>query len=229
MKRTEVIQKLINKTKARTYLEIGVSRGSNFFPIKARRKIGVDPHFSFGSRKKIKWNCKNLYNLLAQYYEMDSDAFFAQSRLNRGADVVFIDGLHTYQQSLRDVENSLRCLNPRGVIIMHDCNPQSEAEACPALSLDHAATLNPRDRGGEWNGDVWKTICRLRSTYQDLNVFVLDCDQGLGIITQGKPEGLLSFTPAQVDNLIYSDLAKDRQMLLNLKDKDYLYEFLKTI
>lgn len=229
MKRTEIIQKIIDKTKARTYLEIGVFRGSNFFPVKAGRKIGVDPQFSFGSRRKIKWWFKNLHNLLARYYETDSDSFFARNSLDGGVDVAFIDGLHTYQQSLKDVENSIKRLNPRGVIIMHDCNPQSEAAACPALSIDHVAALNPPDWDGQWNGDVWKTICYLRSTRHDLNIFVLDCDQGLGIITRGKPEEVLSFTPAQVDNLTYSDLAKDRERLLNLKGKDYLFEFLKTI
>lgn len=229
MKRTEVIQKIIDKIKARTYLEIGVSRGSNFFPIKIRRKIGVDPRFNFGSRKKIKWCCKNFYNLRARYYEIGSDSFFALDRLNSGVDVVFIDGLHTHQQSLKDVENSLRYLNPRGVIIMHDCNPQSEAAACPAPPTNHAGVLNSQNWDGRWNGDVWKTICHLRSTRHDLNVFVLDCDQGLGIITQGKPEGVLSFTPAQIDELLYKDLARDRKAFLNLKDESYLFEFLKTL
>jgi len=229
MKRTEVIQKIIDAIKAKTYLEIGVFRGTNFFPIKARQKIGVDPYFSFTNRRMIKWYMKNIYNILARYYEMDSDTFFTQGRIERGADVVFIDGLHTYAQSFKDVKNSLNHLNRRGIIIMHDCNPQSETAAFPAPSKAHAAALNMDGWSGEWNGDVWKTICRLRSTHNDLHVFVLDCDCGLGIITRGEPEGLLCFTPAQVDNMTYNDLAKDRQKLLNLKDEDYLFEFLKTI
>ena len=102
MKRTAVIQDIINATKARIYLEIGVARGSNFFPIKARHKIGVDPRFGFGSRRKIKWYCMNLCNLHARYYEIESDAFFAQIRLEKGLDVVFVDGLHTYEQSFKD-------------------------------------------------------------------------------------------------------------------------------
>jgi hypothetical protein len=51
----------------------------------------------------------------------------------------------------------------------------------------------------------------------------------LGIITQGKPEGVLSFTPAQIDELLYKDLARDRKAFLNLKDESYLFEFLKTL
>ncbi len=100
-------------------------------------------------------------------------------------------GLHTYEQSFKDVENSLRCLNARGVVITHDCNPQSEAMARPLRLMGYAPGSNQQDWGVEWNGDVWKTICRLRSTHDDLNIFVLDCDKGMGIITRGKPEGLL--------------------------------------
>ena len=229
MKRTEVIQNIINRIDGRTYLEIGVARGSNFFPIRARKKFGVDPHFNFGIRKKLKWCCKNIYNFQAEYYEMDSDSFLARSCLVEGVDVAFIDGLHTYQQSLKDVTNSLKYLNPRGVIIMHDCNPQSEAAACPSHSIDPSARSNPQDWNVVWNGDVWKTICYLRSVHHDLNVFVLDCDQGLGIISRGNPDGTLSFSPEQIDSLTYSDLAKDRKKLLNLKDSDYFLDFLQTL
>ncbi len=228
MKRTEIIQNIINRINARTYLEIGVSRGSNFFPIKAQRKIGVDTHFNFGIRKMIKWYCKNIYNLWAQFHEMDSDSFFAQNRLVNGIDVAFIDGLHTYEQSLKDVVNSLNYLNQGGVIIMHDCNPRSEDAACPAIYVDPTSSSNPQSWNILWNGDVWKTICHIRSTYHDLNVFVLDCDQGLGIISRGYPEGMLSLTHEQIENMTYSDMAKDRNMLLNLKDKYYLFNFLDS-
>ncbi len=229
MKRTKVIQNIIDGIRGRTYLEIGVSRGGNFFSVRARRKIGVDPHFNFGIRKKLKWCFKNIYNVTANYYEMDSDSFFALGCLGGGVDVAFIDGLHTFEQSLKDVTNSLKYLSPGGVIIMHDCNPQSEVAASPVHSIDPSATSNIQDWKIIWNGDVWKTICYLRSAHRDLNVFVLDCDQGLGIITRGNSEDTLSFTPEQIDNLTYKDLAKDRKKLLNLKDSDYLFDFLKTV
>ena len=43
MKRTDIIQSLINKTSAENYLEIGVSAGENFRDIKCKNKVGVDP------------------------------------------------------------------------------------------------------------------------------------------------------------------------------------------
>ena len=43
MKRTDIIQSLINKIDAKKYLEIGVSAGENFRDIKCETKVGVDP------------------------------------------------------------------------------------------------------------------------------------------------------------------------------------------
>ena len=45
MDRIKVIQSIVDKIKARMYLEIGVEFGTTFFYIKANRKIAVDPEF----------------------------------------------------------------------------------------------------------------------------------------------------------------------------------------
>jgi hypothetical protein len=100
------------------------------------------------------------------------------------------------------VDEVLEFLKPDGVIIMHDCNPLSEVAALPAASYEHAANI--MGFSGEWNGDVWKTIVNLRSTRKDLDIFVLDCDQGLGIIASREPQAGLSFTPEEEEA---SDLA----------------------
>lgn len=229
MNRIDVIQKIIDRKRARTYLEIGVDGGTSFFPIRARQKIAVDPNFKFSKMRRIKWALKNFYNVAAKYHELTSDSYFADAKLYYCLDVVFIDGLHTYQKSLKDVENSLNHLNENGVIIMHDCSPSYEAAAYPADSIDHAASLNLPGWTGEWCGDVWKTICCLRSHRKDLRIFVLDCDCGLGIITKGEADSCLSLTEDDLDIMTYDDLAKNRKHLLNLKDASFLFKFLETI
>jgi len=229
MKRIEVVQRIMDRKKARTYLEIGVSNGTNFFRIKARKKTAVDPHFRFSAKRKVEWVLKNPRNLGARYCECTSDDFFASIGPADRFDVVFVDGLHTYGQSLRDVTNSLAHLDEGGVIVMHDCNPLSEAAAHPAESFAQAAALNLPGWEGSWSGDVWKTICYLRSQRNDLRVFVLDADGGLGIVTRGKPESPLQLTEEALDRMTYQDLAGDRKSLLNLKDESYLFEFLKAL
>jgi len=229
MNRTDVIKRIIAKKKAKTYLEIGASSGVNFFPIRTRRKIAVDPNFTFSKRQKIKWTLKNLYNVVAKYHESNSDSYFARKKSTDRLDVVFIDGLHTYDQSLRDVNNALINLNETGVIVNHDCCPPHPAAAYPAASLEHAAKLELPGWNGEWCGDVWKTICYLRSHRRDLKVFVLDCDYGLGIVTKGESDSCLNLSQKELNELTYENLVSDKINLLNLKDESYLFEFLENI
>jgi len=163
---------------------------------------------------------------------MDINTFFdtQHSLLSKiGLDVAFVDGLHTFSQSLHDVKNTLQYLNKNGGIVLHDCNPLSAVAALPAKSIREIQKLNPPGFTGIWNGDVWKTIAYLRATRKDLHVFVLDCDFGMGIITRGTPENLLEYSVEEVKNLSYSDLASNRQSMINLKDISCLEYFLNTI
>lgn len=49
---------------------------------------------------------------------MSSDKFFKINKIF--FDVVFIDGLHKYEQCQRDCMNSMKFLNQGGIIIFHD-------------------------------------------------------------------------------------------------------------
>ncbi|MFL5810006.1 MAG: class I SAM-dependent methyltransferase [Flavisolibacter sp.] len=217
------INRLVKEKKFRSYLEIGVFLGKIFFNISAKKKIAVDPYFRFGFYRKFKRIFKNITNLNAKFFEKTSDAFFAEDAANLFADtkldICLVDGMHEYQFALRDVENSLRYLQKQGVIIMHDCNPQT---ATAAISFEEWKSNKFQ---GVWNGDVWKTIVHLRSSREDVNVFVLDCDEGLGVVTFGKPENKLNFTPHQIDAFSYAEFSENRKEWLNLKPASYFFEY----
>ena len=107
MNRTDIIQLLINKINAKSYLEIGVSSGENFEKIKCEKKVGVDPELSSPATIFLK-----------------SDDFFLQNKDK--FDIIFVDGLHHADQVLRDINNSLDILNDGGYIVCHDMNPEKE-------------------------------------------------------------------------------------------------------
>jgi len=229
MNRLEVIQKIIDKKRAKTYLEIGVFDGRLFLKVRANRKVAVDPKFKIRRKTKLWFLLKNYSNVFSKYYQMTSDQFFEENSSTlgeSGIDVAFVDGLHTYAQSLKDVKNCLKYLNKDGVIIMHDCNPPHAAAAYLANSITHAESLNLPGWTGEWCGDVWKTIAHLRSTRTDLNIFVFDADYGLGIITKGDPEDVLAYTKREINSLSYEDFQKNKEKILNLKNIDYFKEFI---
>ena len=176
----------------------------------------------------------NLYpGETAEFFYETSDTFFekrACSLFSKAPiNTAFVDGLHTYAQTYQDVLNVLEYLDQNGVILMHDCNPPSAAAAHPAASWQAAAQMGLPDWKGLWCGDVWKALVQLRATRKDLNVFVLDCDFGIGVVSRAKPETTLNLSESQIRALTYADLTGDRQALINLKPQEYLYEFLQTI
>src|SRR5262245_5024194 len=136
--RWHVLQAVIARLRARTYLEIGVDQGDNLVRVCAPIKIGVDP----AAPSPVVQS--EVQRGAATYFQMTSDEFFRNPpRMLQvdGIDVAFIDGLHTYAQVLADSENCLNYLNPGGVILLHDCNPPTETIAVPAASRDEAARM----------------------------------------------------------------------------------------
>ena len=229
MTREYFIQSAINKIKARTYLEIGVHRGKNFFKISAPLQIAVDPKFIIGITRRL----KNPGVLMrSRFFEMTSDQFFATRAAevfrNRQLDVAFIDGLHTSEQVLADFNNCLKYLSPNGVILFHDCSPATR-EAAEYGHSPSEIMQKFEGKNAEWTGDVWKAIVFIRSQYSSVDAFVLDCDYGIGVARRGKPVNGLSLTEAQVASLTYEDLDKDRVRLLDLKPPHYGDEFVKTL
>jgi len=176
--RTDIIQFLMKQYNYQSYLEIGVDSGQNFKHVDCPIKDGVDPA----------GRCN---------YVMTSDEFFATT--DKTYDLIFIDGLHLEKQVKRDIENSLKRLNPGGVIVMHDCNPITKEEQ-----------QVPRGKQKIWCGDVWKAFVKYRSR-SDLEMYVVDTNNGVGIVRSGKQDPLI------VENLSYWELQKNRRRWLNLK------------
>jgi hypothetical protein len=227
LNRIKIIQRLIGVIQAKNYLEIGVNNGACFLRIRAGYKMAVDPSFKIAPGRKLKYFVKNPWNFNNRYFEQTSDDFFKSQKPTLESHkprLVLVDGLHTYEQALRDVLNSLSFLDDGGIILMHDCNPLTEDAALAAESIDDAKR-KLKDYGGTWNGDVWKAIVHLRSLHRDLEVFVLDCDHGIGFVRRAVPETKLDFSQQEIQELSFQDLAKNRSTFLNLKSPDYFDDF----
>jgi SAM-dependent methyltransferase len=232
IRRYHIIQAFIDafsRQKKVSYLEIGVQRGYCFVEINAYRKTAVDPQFLIGKRNRLKIRLKNFPHCFhIKYFEQTSDGFFdtRQDYIEKigGFDVVFIDGLHLYEQVVKDVENSLRHLNPGGVILLHDCNPVEEAATTRGISSDDAAKRAGSGWSGTWNGDVWKAIVDLRSHRDDLEIMVYDCDCGMGQI-RVKPGKRLDVQ--EIEKLTFNDLQENRIEWLNLKPGAHYRQYIR--
>jgi hypothetical protein len=230
MNRFTLLQGLIEEHRYQNFLEIGTHKGKTFFPLECKNKTAVDPNFKISIPFLIKWLYKKPSNFRNRYFSMTSDAFFKQKssylKENGGLDLVFIDGLHTFEASLKDVLNALKYLAPKGTIVLHDCFPSTKASATPAVSLKEAAKMNIPDWEGSWCGDVWKTIVYLRKHYTDvLDIKVLNTDLGLGLIRLkgiNTPDiDILTEWFNQVNTLTYEELYNDPENLIGLEDVEF--------
>jgi hypothetical protein len=214
MHRQYLIQQLINKHHFKTYLEIGVFKAKVFFDIKAKNKIAVDPDFKFSTWAKFKAHFLNKTNRAAQFFEHTSDHFFENKANhifdNQPIEIALIDGMHEYQFALRDVLNTINYLSPNGIIIMHDCNPDTAQSASSFKEWEANQFLY------NWHGDVWKVITYIRSQRPDLTAYVCDTDFGLGIITKQPNNNTLALSEADINNLTYNDFEAKKDSLIGL-------------
>lgn len=140
-------------------------------------------------------------------YKMTSDRFFNEIHIDKKYDLIFIDGLHHDYQVYRDILNSLEHLNKNGFVVCHDMNPLLEI----CQMKDQFVTV--------WNGDCWKAFVKLRSERQDLEMFVIDTDWGIGIIKRGNQDTIV--LPYQID---FSYFEKNKIELLNLITVDSFFK-----
>lgn len=236
--RIELIQEIFRKTNFTTYIEIGTEHGLSFLPIRCKYKIAIDSHFLISKKRKIKWLIKNPYNIRNKYFEETSDDFFRkrESLLNgiKKVDVVLIDGLHTFQASLNDVLNSLKHLNNKGIIIVHDCLPPHKAAALQTNQFPNEEQRKIEGWTGEWCGDVWKSIIYLRrNLYELLDVSVINTDYGLGVVRiKNKIDRNLKIDEKSfniIDKMTYEELIENVESILDLKSSEYARKIVEEI
>lgn len=126
--RTTIIQAVIDRIGATSYLEIGVRNPAhNFNRIKCAHKVGVDPAAIFHD----------------QVLRCTSDDYF--SVVEDCPQVVFIDGDHSHRQSAADLKNAFEA--GARVAVMHDALPSRPEWGGPKPIGN-----------GPWCGEVWKTV-----------------------------------------------------------------------
>lgn len=155
-----------------TVIEIGIEEGASLARVRPPTiAIGVDPKPTV------------IHPLSAEthIFPETSDEFFAR----RGPDAIlggrplgigFVDGLHLYEQALRDFMHLEGYCGPRSIILLHDTVPLDEA-------------TQSRTRTTKFHtGDVWKVVLCLKHYRPDLNIFTIATPwSGLTVVTGLDP------------------------------------------
>lgn len=170
--RISFINTAVQNFKNCRYLEIGCESNICFDSISAKFKIGIDP-------------------IQGGNIRTSSDEFFLNNKIN--FDVIFIDGLHTYEQVRKDVINSIKFLTIGGYIFIHDLTPRNFMEEnVPRLQA-------------VWTGDIWRIALELIQT-DNIKFFIVNADHGVGFLKKMNETKLFD----------------DYQNLKKLKFKDFL-------
>jgi hypothetical protein len=156
MTRHQLLRALHEKTRPRTYLEIGIRDGASLVLSRAR-SIGVDPFFKID--KPI--HCD------VHLVKATSDEFFAGDDPlahfdGMPVDLAFIDGMHLSEFALRDFINTESFMADTGVVVFDDVLPRNSLEAA----------RDPQTLA--WAGDVYKAVEVLRRRRPDLVVLLVN-------------------------------------------------------
>jgi hypothetical protein len=215
---------LLNLTEQKRYLEIGVERGSTFLGVIAEHKVGIDPNFKFDITEHS--------GPATVFLQMDSDsAFEVINQEDFSYDVIFIDGLHTFEQTYRDFLNALETLEPNGFIVIDDVWPNDRYSYIPDQKV--AYKLRARSLNGarladySWHGDVFKVIATIHDFHQNIEYRTF--------WDNGNPQSVLWYSCYQkresrfsnlreISSLPYEDVLMNKDILFNRSEGEILKE-----
>jgi hypothetical protein len=192
---TQLLNALIEKHNLKSYLELGVQNpANNFDKIKCEFKVSVDPDpnakamFCYTSDKffSLKETTENEIKLITTY------------------DLVFIDGYHEAEQVKRDFENSLKCLNDNGYILIHDVLPENKE-----------GTVVPR-KTKKWWGDIYKFAMNMRNYYSDIRFVTFNIDNGCMLVWKEPGYAYTSWNEAP---FTWETYLKYGKILMNVVDE----------
>jgi tetratricopeptide (TPR) repeat protein len=157
-----------------TYLEIGVFCGETLCLARSGTSaIGIDP--------APRPEANRVYQADTLVHQLTSDAYFAAIGAGEIASpapigLAFIDGLHLFEQVLRDFINTEKLCQRDGVIVLHDMLPIASA----AATRQRATSF--------WCGDVWKVVPCIKRYRQDLSILTIPTHpSGLTLVTGLDP------------------------------------------
>jgi hypothetical protein len=217
------LKELAKVNAAKSYLEIGVADGKTFLHVDFDLKHAVDPKFRFDTRNHESERCK--------FFETTSDDFFlyfANSKVKY--DIIFLDGLHTFEQTFRDICSTQAHCHDRTIWLIDDVYPSDAFSALPSEALSRKFRKLQHGSGkGPWHGDVFKTMFAIHDFFPNLSYRT--------VVRQGNPQAVVIRRPRKdfaprfgsletISRLGYFDFLEE-QALLNVASDEEMLTWLK--
>lgn len=191
----EVLRWIHRILRPATYVEIGVRQGGSLqAALPHTTCVAMDPNPQLPAPAASNW----------RIFAMTSDQFFERHDVAQalGApqfDLAFIDGLHLFEQALRDFIHLERYARPDSIILIHDCLPLDE------LTSERTRTTH------FYSGDIWKLAVCLKRQRPDLKMATV----------RAGPTGLCLVSGLDASNTVLSRLGGQVQYYTALGYEDY--------
>jgi hypothetical protein len=202
--RAEVVQRFLDLYRSPAYLEIGVFQGETFRRVQAAHKVAVDPAFQFDPA------AESAATGMAEYHQTTSDQYFGKIISNDlRFDVIYLDGLHTFEQTLRDLLNALAVLRPNGTIIIDDTIPNSYHAALSDWALFTKMLQRTGSDDHSWMGDVYRLVYFIQTFLQQYSYATVEENHGQTVLwRQPRPgEALEARNVEDIARLEYAQVA----------------------
>jgi len=183
-------------------------QGRNILRCQCCSRVGVDPEFCFD------WSSHHGKDGI-QLHQCLSDTFFDSIDPATTYDLIFVDGLHTFEQTYRDILHAVRHSHPGTVIAIDDTIPcdvfstSRSLQDCVGMRYSLTGVAD-----SSWHGDTYKVIPLLTAFNNDLRLITL--------IDGGNPWTLIWRPPIPIaeDELLTMQAMWAVQ---NLSAADYLW------
>lgn len=208
VRRDRVVQRLLELYERPRYLEVGVGTGATFHRVEAPTKVAVDPKFLFDHEDG------DQRDAAATYHQITSDEYFGGViGTDEKFDVIFLDGLHTFEQTLRDLINALDHLQPDGVIVIDDVRPPTYLASLADREkyFEVRAWLEVTDK--RWMGDVYKLVYFIDTFFQQLTYRTIRNNHGQAVVWRQRREAVAQRTVGETDAVTFEDFVTSQDVL----------------
>jgi capsular polysaccharide biosynthesis protein len=202
----EVTQVFLNMYENKTYLEINRYYDGSSSSLDAHKKVVVAQDVQPGTPTQNDM----------QLHAASSDEYFYSIGKEERFNVILLDGVHTFEQTYRDLQNALLCLEDGGVIIIDDIMPNSYLASLPDINLVARIRKQSQSEDQSWMGDVYKLAFLIEGYFQQFS-FAAVRETGRQLVMWRAPRRAASMRPMRLEHICrlgYAD-ALDRQGDLN--------------
>lgn len=182
--RAQVVQACLDLHAEPHYLEVGVFKAETFGAIRAARRVAVDPSFAEGVLAR--------HGSLpgVEMHEVTSDAYFGGLIGDSTFDVIYLDGLHVVEQTLRDLLSAILVLREGGLIVIDDVLPDSYHASLPSQRTANAVRRAIGGKSHHWMGDVYRLTYFIDSFLQQFSYRMVADNHGQLVLWRKRREAV---------------------------------------